>query len=195
MTDQRAVPRAIIKLMSGVVYRELDADTWQTLQRSPGPIRDHFATIGVDVVLDATEGYAYLASLPDPDDAEPLPRLMHRRQLSYPLSVLLVLLRKRLLEFETAGDAGRLVVTGEEIREMLRVFQAESANEARLADQSDALIKKAVDLGFLAAVRGERDHVEVRRILKAYVDAQTLGDFAAKLDEYAAGRAGGVSDD
>lgn len=195
MTDQRAVPRAIIKLMSGVVYRESDADTWQTLQRSLGPIRDHFATIGVDVVLDAAEGYAYLVSLPDPDDAEPLPRLMHRRQLSYPLSILLVLLRKRLLEFETVGDAGRLVVTGDEIGEMLRVFQTESANEARLADQSDALIRKAVDLGFLTAVRGERDHFEVRRILKAYVDAQTLGDFAAKLTEYAAGRAGGVHDD
>ncbi|PRC61423.1 hypothetical protein C6A85_09055 [Mycobacterium sp. ITM-2017-0098] len=38
--------------------------------------------------------------------------------------------------------------------------------------------------------RGQRDHWEVRRILKAYVDAQTLSDFAAKLREYAGASTG-----
>ena len=46
-------------------------------------------------------------------------------------------------------------------------------------------IKKAAELGFLRLLRGQGDHWEVRRILKAYVDAQTLSDFAGKLREYA----------
>ena len=44
------------------------------------------------------------------------------------------------------------------------------------------------ELGFLRQLRGQTEHWEVRRILKAYVDAQTLSDFAGKLREYAAER-------
>ena len=52
MSDEHAVAAAIIRLMQGVVYRESDEDTWVTLERSGAGVRDHFATIGVDVVVD-----------------------------------------------------------------------------------------------------------------------------------------------
>lgn len=194
MTTQHALPRAIITLMNGVVYRESDEETWSTIQRSLGPLLDHFAAIGVEIVVDDVEGYAYLRSRPTPDDETPLPRLVHRRSLSYPLSVLLVLLRKRLSEFEAADGAGKLVLSTAEITDMVRVFTAESTNEARLVDQVRTTIGQAVKLGFLATVRGEPEHWEVRRILKAYVDAETLSDFDAKLRDYAAGRSGRSGD-
>ena len=188
MSNEHAVASAIIRLMQGVVYRESDEDTWLTLERLGAGVRDHFATIGVDVVVDDAEGYAYLRSRPEEDgqDArEALPRLVRRRALTYNVSLLLVLLRKRLVEFETAGGDGRLVLSTEQIVEMLRLFQAESSNDARIVDQAEATINKARELGFLRQLRGQHDHWEVRRILKAYVDAQTLSDFAAKLREYA----------
>ncbi|ATD70010.1 MULTISPECIES: DUF4194 domain-containing protein [Gordonia] len=185
MTDERAVASAIIRLMQGVVYRESDEDTWSTLERSGAGVRDHFAIIGVDVVLDDSEGYAYLRSRPAEEGDEPLPRLVRRRALTYNVSLLLVLLRKRLLEFEITGGDGRLVLSTEQIMEMLRLFQAESTNEARLVDQAEATIKKTVELGFLRQLRGQTDQWEVRRIIKAYIDAQTLSDFAGKLREYA----------
>jgi hypothetical protein len=73
---------------------------------------------------------------------------------------------------------------------MLRLFQADSTNDARVVDQAETTIRKAAELGFLRQLRGQRDHWEVRRILKAYVDAQTLSDFAAKLRQYAGAGAG-----
>lgn len=185
MSNERAVAAAVIRLMQGVVYRASDEDTWLTLERLGAGVRDHFATIGVDVVIDDAEGYAYLRSRPEEDGEEALPRLVRRRALSYNVSLLLVLLRKRLVEFETAGGEGRLVLSNEQIVEMLRLFQADSTNDARVVDQAETTIKKAAELGFLRQLRGQRDHWEVRRILKAYVDAQTLNDFAAKLREYA----------
>ncbi|WP_407688278.1 DUF4194 domain-containing protein [Mycobacterium sp. HUMS_1102779] len=185
MSSDHAVARAIIRLMGGVVYRESDEDTWLTLERLGAGVRDHFATIGVEVVVDDAEGYAYLRSRPEEDGDEALPRLVRRRALTYNVSLLLVLLRKRLVEFETAGGDGRLVLSTEQIVEMLRLFQAESSNDARIVDQAEATINKARELGFLRQLRGQHDHWEVRRILKAYVDAQTLSDFAAKLREYA----------
>src|SRR5699024_723346 len=100
-TDQeRAVSNAVIALMKGVVYRESHEDVWATLEHRSAPVRDHFATIGVDVVVDDTEGYAYLRSSPDDEDEDPLPRLVQRRSLSFHVSLLLVILRQRLAEFE-----------------------------------------------------------------------------------------------
>lgn len=185
MSDAHAIGSAIIRLMQGVIYREIDEDTWLTLDRFGAGVRDHFATIGVEVVVDDTEGYAYLRTRPDGEDEEPLPRLVRRRTLTYNVSLLLVLLRKRLLEFETSGSEGRLVLTREQILEMLQVFRADSSNEARIVDHAERTIAKAVDLGFLRPLRGQSEHWEVRRILKAYVDAQTLSDFARKLKQYA----------
>ena len=185
MSDAHAVGSAIIRLMQGVVYRESDEDTWLTLERSGAGVRDHFATIGVEVVVDETEAYAYLRSRPEVEGEEALPRLVRRRALTYNVSLLLVLLRKRLLEFETSGSEGRLVLTRDQITEMILVFQADSSNEARIVDQAERTIGKAVELGFLRPLRGQPDHWEVRRILKAYVDAQTLSDFAGKLQQYA----------
>lgn len=184
MADDHAVSSAIIRLMQGVVYREIDEDTWQTLQRSGGAVRDHFSTIGVDVVLDDVEGYGYLRSRPEVDGEEALPRLVRRRALTYNVSLLLVLLRKRLLEFETSGAEGRLVLTTEQIVEMLRLFQADSSNDARVVDQANRTIGQVAELGFLRQLRGQGDHWEVRRILKAYVDAQTMSDFVGQLQEY-----------
>ena len=185
MTDDHAISSAIIRLMRGVVYRESDEDIWATLERSGAGVRDHFTTIGVDVIVDESEGYAYLRSHPEEEGEEPLPRLVRRRALTYNVGLLLVLLRKRLLEFEITGGEGRLVLSTDQIVEMLQLFQAESTNEARLVEQADNTIKKAVELGFLRQLRGQTDQWEVRRIIKAYVDAQTLSDFAGKLRQYA----------
>ncbi|MPZ96435.1 MAG: DUF4194 domain-containing protein [Propionibacteriales bacterium] len=185
MSDERATGSAIIRLMQGVVYREHDEDSWLTIERQGADIRDHFATIGVDVVVDDVEGYAYLRSRPEVDGEEPLPRLVRRRSLTYNVSLLLVLLRKRLVEFETTGSEGKLVLSRDQIVEMLRLFLADSTNEARVVDTAEATIKKAAELGFLRQLRGQPEHWEVRRVLKAYVDAQTLSDFAGKLREYA----------
>jgi hypothetical protein len=141
--------------MQGVVYRESDEEAWLTLERSGAGVRDHFATIGVDVVVDDVEGYGYLRSRPDVEGEEALPRLVRRRSLTYNVSLLLVLLRKRLVEFETTGAEGRLVLSTEQIVDLLRVFQADSSNEARVVDQAERTIGKAAELGFLHQLRGQ----------------------------------------
>lgn len=184
--DEQSAATAIIYLMRDVVYRDVNAHeaVWETLQRSRAAIADHFRVIGVDVVVDDVEGYAYLRTHEDDGD-EPLPRLVKRRSLTYNVSLLLVLLRKRMVEFEAMGGDGKLVLTREQLVEMLRVFQASSSNEARVVDQADRTIKQVADLGFLHELRGQPGAWEVRRILKAYVDAQTLADFAGRLASYA----------
>jgi hypothetical protein len=193
--EEQAVATAIIELMRGVVYREQAEGTWGTLDRHAGLVRDHFETLGVDVVVDQTEGYAYLRSQDEDTGAEPLPRLVKRRSLTYNVSLLLVLLRKRLVEFETTGSEGKLVLSRESMVDMLRVFLGDSTNEARVIDRVDITIKQVAELGFLRQLPRQPDHWEVRRILKAYVDAQTLSDYAGKLREYAESSSGAPADE
>jgi hypothetical protein len=140
--------------------------------------------LGLNVVIDEAEGYAYLRSRPVDDDVPEFPRLVARRALSFHLSVLLALLRKRLAEFDASSAEIRLILSRDQIVEMLRLFMPDSTNDARLVDTIDAHINKAVELGFLRRLRDEQDLFEVRRILKAYVDGQWLSEFDARLDEY-----------
>lgn len=190
--EEQAVASAIIHLMRDVVYREVPAHeaVWESVQRHRGRVADHFAAIGIDVVVDETEGYAYLSTREPEDGEEPLPRLIRRRSLTYNVSLLLVLLRRRMVEFESTGGDGKLVLTRDQLVEMLRVFQQSSSNEARIIDQADRTIIQVADLGFLRPLRGQTGAWEVRRILKAYVDAQTLSDFASRLNTYAGVDAG-----
>ncbi|NEE00865.1 DUF4194 domain-containing protein [Phytoactinopolyspora halotolerans] len=174
--------------MKGVVYRDTHEAQWRHLLQLQSRVRDYVSTIGLTVVVDEAEGYAFLRSRPDLEDDEgpSIPRLIPRRALSFHVSLLLALLRKKLTEFDAKGGDTKLVLTREQIIDMVRVFLPEGRNEARLVDQIDTHISKVVELGFLRRIKGQDGHFEVRRILKAFVDGQWLADFDQRLAEYAA---------
>lgn len=177
---------AVTQLMKGVVYRDTHERAWHSLLELQPQARDYVDVLGLQVVVDDAEGYAFLRQRPaDPDDTDPLPRLVPRRALSFHVSLLLALLRKKLAEFDAQSGETRLMLTQEQITEMVRVFLPATNNEARLTDQIDAHINKAVELGFLRSVKGSERVYEVRRILKAFVDGQWLADFDARLAVYA----------
>jgi hypothetical protein len=183
----------LIPLLKGVSYRADDAAHWSALLHLQGRVRDHAAVLGLELMLDEAEGYAFLRShsVPEDDPAAKLPRLVARRPLSFPVSLLLALLRKKLAEFDAAGGDTRLILSREQVAELLRVFMPEGSNEARLIDQVDTQLNKVVDLGFVRRLRGQDGMFEVQRILKAFVDAQWLGQFDARLAAYRAQVLGG----
>jgi len=178
---------AVTQLMKGAVYRETHDRAWSHLLQLQSRVRDHVAVLGLQVVIDEAEGYAFLRQRPDDEDNEQqLPRLIPRRALSFHVSLLLALLRKKLAEFDAQGGETRLMLTRAQIAEMLRVFMPATSNEARLLDRIDEHIGKAEQLGFLRQAKNGEQVYEVRRILKAFVDGQWLADLDAKLAEYAA---------
>jgi hypothetical protein len=178
----------LIPLLKGVTYRDDAAAHWNVLLQLQGRVRDHVAVLGLELMLDEAEGYAFLRSRPDPEDeaAPRLPRLVARRPLSFAVSLLLALLRKKLAEFDAAGGETRLILSREQVAELLRVFLPEGSNEARLIDQVDTHLNRIIDLGFVRRLRGQEGMFEVQRILKAYVDAQWLAEFDARLAAYRA---------
>ncbi|AYH44304.1 DUF4194 domain-containing protein [Azoarcus sp. DN11] len=183
----------VIGLLKGVLYREGDERQWAALLNLQARVRDYVSVLNLELVLDEAEGHAFLKSRPEPADDDPaprLPRLVARRPLSFPVSLLLALLallRKKLAEFDAGGGDTRLVLSRDEIVELVRVFLPGGPNEARLVDQIESTLNKVVELGFLHKLKTASAgpaHYEVRRILKAFVDAQWLAEFDARLAVY-----------
>jgi hypothetical protein len=185
----------VIPLLKGVLYRDGDAGLWSALLELQARVRDYVAVLNLELVLDEAEGYAFLRSRPAGDDAtaSALPRLVARRPLSFPVSLLLALLRKKLAESDAGGGDTRLILGREQIVELIRVFLPAGSNETRLIDQIETHVNKIVELGFLRRLKpaagkreGQAAAFEVQRILKAFVDAQWLADFDAQLAAYQA---------
>jgi Domain of unknown function (DUF4194) len=174
----------LITLLKGVVYADENIRLWQNLLSLQARIRDYVREIGLELIVVEDEGFAWLQTLTSEGDESGLPRLVMKRQLSYPVSLLLALLRRKLVEHDATSGEVRLILSRDEIVEMMRTFLAAGSNEARLVDQIDTYINKAIELGFVRRLRTENNNIEVRRLLKAFVDAQWLDDFDTRLKAY-----------
>ena len=187
----------VVPLLKGVLYREDDAAQWAALLQLQARVRDYVAVLALELVVDEAEGYAFVRAQPPAEDSAPkLPRLVRRQPLSFQVSLLLALLRKKLAEFDASGGDTRLILTRSAVVELVRVFLPAGSNESRLIDQIETQLNKVIELGFVrrlkpqaagASARAAQEPVyEVRRILKAFVDAQWLADFDQRLIVYQA---------
>ncbi|WP_231695883.1 DUF4194 domain-containing protein [Ottowia caeni] len=183
----------LVSLLKGVLYRDDNERQWAALLNLQARVRDYVAVLNLDLMLDEAEGYAFLKSRPEPAEDDPaprMPRLVARRPLSFSVSLMLALLRKKLAEFDAGGGDTRLVLSRDDIVELVRVFLPDGSNEAKQIDQIETTINKVAELGFLQKLKPSGGAAtgpatfEVRRILKAFVDAQWLAEFDARLAAY-----------
>ncbi len=187
LNQETQLSLVVLTLLKGIMTREQDEKLWSHLLRIQSRVRDYLRVINLELFLDEAEGFAWLKNRTTEEGETELPRLVPRHRLSYNLSLLLALLRRKLAEQDAKGGETRLVVTTGEILDLLGLFLAETSNEARRRDTIMTQITKAEDLGFLKRLNPGSDSWEVRRILGAFIDAQWLSDFDKKLDAYRQG--------
>lgn len=176
----------LIQLFKGPLYRDTHDKLWEPMLEQRSPIIDYIAVLGLQLHVDESDGYAFLRSRPDNDDEVAYPRLVNRHTLSFHVSLLLALLRKHLAEFDATSSDARLVLGRDQIIEMLRLYLPDSSDEVKTSRAIEAHIKKVEELGFLRRLQGDDEQFEVRRILRAFIDGQWLGDLDRRLDEYIA---------
>jgi len=178
--------QVLIGLLKGVVYQDQNPQLWHETSVRQGAARDFLQLLGLELVIDEAEGYAYVRQVEaTADDDDPVRRLIPRRQLSYPVSLLLVLLRKRLVQHDAQGGDTRLVLSRQQIVDLMRTFVATGPNEARSEDQIERHVSKVEELGFLRRMNEDEGTYEVRRILRAFVNADWLADLEALYRDHA----------
>ncbi len=181
----------VIALFKGPLYRDAHEQLWPQLLKLRHRVADHVGVMGLRLEIDESEGYAFLRSLRDDETDVEYPRLITRHTLGFQTSLLVALLRKRLAEFDAMSSDTRLVLSRDQIVEMLRVYLPSTDDDVRTLRSVEGHIRKVEDLGFLHRLRGQDDQYEVRRIIRVFVDGQWLSDFDQRLREYVESSAGG----
>lgn len=175
----------LVHLLKGVLYRDQYPVVWHDMESLEAGAMDYFKTIGLDLIVDRAEGFAYLKQAPLDEDAG-IPRLIQRRPLGYAVSILCVLLRKKMVEADAggSGSGNRVVLTHEQIVEMMQVFAPRRADETFTEDQIETQIKKAVELELLKPLEATPPAYEVRPIIKALVNADWLQNLDQTIKAY-----------
>lgn len=178
--------RCAARLLRGALHDD-EEEQWNRLIIYKAEIIGWFEQIGVELIIDQKDGYAYLRQI-ELDDKGATVGLVQRRPLGYEVTLLCVILRKMLDEFELNDTSSRnLYITRKLLRVELETFFREKANRMKLIKELNRYIEEVIELGYLKRLRSdsantEDDSFEVRRILKARFDEDTLQYFLQQLE-------------
>lgn len=177
--------KAVIKLLKGVV--ENNDVVWNDLLTYQADIQNYISTMGVELIVKKDEGFAFMKQTILDDDKTI--NLVSRRQYGFEVSVMLVVLRHMLEDFDsnpTLSQATDKYVTAEDIKEETEMFLPVSYNKVKFEKELDNNIDKIVDFGFLVAPKnkeGEKRY-RIHRIIKEKVTLDDLLDFKKQLNDY-----------
>jgi hypothetical protein len=111
--------------------------------------------------------------------------LIRKFPLSFDVSLLLVLLRESLEQFDQKGsDDHCLILKQADIYEMLKTFYPVKNDETLLLKKFDAILNKVLELGFLKEKKKNVGDYEVRRVLKAFFDASKLKEIKEQMKSH-----------
>jgi hypothetical protein len=174
-------------LLREPLYAE-ERGLWQTLIQTRGEIAHFFRQVGQELVVNESDGLAYLRQI-DPLDHERIPRISQRRRLGYEATLLLVFLRDELDRFERLPEAtSPLFVTGEQMRDFASNFLRQTSDEKRDRRPIDGSIERLVEFGFLRRVPTDDERFEVKRIVKARLGPDQLEDIRDRLLKHASAK-------
>jgi Domain of unknown function (DUF4194) len=173
-----------IRLLKGVVYEE-ETRLWHDLVKvHESQLRPYFAQIGLQLIVNRQEGFAFLRQQPTDNG----PRLMSRRPLTLDQSILCVLLRECLEEYTITDSASREpILSLRDIRDMVELFFRERTTHQRFLKDVKKTVKEVKDMGFLDLVSQDNllneddTRYRIKRILKAFVDADELRQLAQQI--------------
>lgn len=185
-TDIKPYSKAIVKLLKGIV--EYNDPAWNDILQYQADIQAYLGVIGLELIVKKDEGFAFVRQT-ILDDGKTI-NLATRRQLGFEISVILIVLRNMLYEFEmnpTDSQADEKYVTTTQIKEEVEMFLPVGFNQVKFKQDLDSNISKVIDMGFLAEVKKlETDETlyRIHRIIKEKVTLDDLAEFKQKLKEY-----------
>ena len=166
-----------VRLLQGVVYSD-DAKVWSILLQSKSSLEGYFSRVGLLLVVDESEGYAFLRQWAEeelPEGWEPLPKLMRRSSLGYEPTLLAVLLRDELRRFEDEDVHNeRCVVEIGNLLEQWKMFFSTQYDDVQYKNALATAMHKLEEIGFVKKFSDSSDAWEIRRILKARLPVAEL---------------------
>ena len=185
-TEQKIKPysKAIVKLLKGVIER--NSNDWEDLILYQNEIQEYISQIGLELILKKDDGFAFVKQFED-NEGKTL-GLVTRRQIGFETSIVLVVLRQSLEEFDSNPTqlATEKYITDSEIKDELELFLQEGYNKLKFQKDLESYIKKTVELGYLKEIskKDNETKYQIHRIIKEKITLDILKDFKIKLHEY-----------
>ena len=177
--------RTVVRLLKGPV-EVTDTNAWEDILNYQSEINKYLANIGIELIVKRDEGFAYIKQIVDDEDRTT--GLIPRQQLGFEISVILIILRQMLEEFDSNMDelySTECFVRADDLKERIEIFLPERFNRVKLLSEIDTYITRLVSLGYLKLIK--RDNVntyQIHRIIKEKVTLDKLQEFKDKLQEY-----------
>ena len=177
--------KAIVKLLKGSIER--NSNVWDEVVNYQSQIQDFISQIGLELIVKKEEGFAFIKQYED-SEGNTL-GLVTRRQIGFETSIVLVVLRQSLEEFDsnpTQFQVSEKFITDTEIKEEVELFLPEKFNRVKFLKELDGYIKKIVELGYLSEVNRKENETkyQIQRIIKEKVTLDILQEFKLKLHGY-----------
>jgi hypothetical protein len=159
---------------------------WDDLLNHEQDVKNYFSDINLDVIIDKSEGYAYLKQkeVDEEEENEGALKIIEKRQLNFHVSLLCLLLRKHLIESDSEGDSSKIILSKEAIVGLMKPFYKETTNEAKQLGKIEAAINKVEEEGFLRRMKTDDEQYEINRIIKAFINAEIVLNELEKLEKY-----------
>ena len=177
----------IVKLLQGAVYDD-SPKIWNDLLQYQFEISQYFEKIAVELIVEKQDGYAYIKQISIDEENNTI-GLVRRMPMTYELSLLCVLLRMLIDDFEVSNtDQHNLYISHKRLKEELEIFFKEQSHKVRMLKELDRYIEQAEGLGFLKVIDKDTKvkdefQYEVRRIIKAKITNDKLEEFKRKLQQ------------
>jgi hypothetical protein len=176
--------KAIVKLLKSPVERS--SSVWENIINYQNEIQEYISQIGLELILKKDEGFAFVKQFED-SEGNTL-GIVQRRQIGFETSIVLVVLRQSLEEFDSNPTqlATEKFITNTEIKDELELFLPEKFNRKNFIKELDRYINGAVDLGYLKEISKKDNETKYRihRIIKEKITLDILQDFQTRLLEY-----------
>lgn len=177
--------KAIVRLLKSPVERS--SSVWEDIIFYQNEIQDYISPIGLELIVKKDEGFAFVKQYED-SEGNTL-GLITRRQIGFEVSIVLVVLRQILEEFDmnpTQIQASEKFLTDSEIKEEVELFLPEKFNRVKFVKELDGYIKKIVELGYLKEIskKDNETRYQIHRIIKEKVTLDVLHEFKLKLEAY-----------
>lgn len=184
--EQNITPysKAIVKLLKSTVER--NSTVWDDIIYYQIEIQEYISQIGLELIIKKDEGFAFVKQFED-SDGNTL-GLVTRRQIGFETSIVLIVLRQSLEEFDSNPTqlATEKFITDSEIKDELELFLEEGYNKLKFKKELDKYIRNVMELGYLKEI-GKKDNetkYQIFRIIKEKITLDILQDFKTKLQEY-----------
>ena len=192
--------KAAILLLKGPVYENDDRKIWAILLRCRENIDNYFRVIGLHVLIEEEDGYAYLEQIKDSIEKgmeseeeidETLPRLIRKVPFSYKMSMLLVLLRQEMDKFTSSmNESSYPILHKREIMGLVKSFTKEASDQTKFNSEVDNMINKLVELTYLkprekllSSKISDEAEFELSPIIKSKINANVMKEMLEKLNK------------